>query len=122
MSHWKEAASWTVMRMVDILSTDDCQLSYYWEGCDVDPNPNADDGSVQQRKIRQLNRYRYQFGDVLTAPFYTAFLAPDVRAHTHRLGNEDRFGQFRAWFRLPLHMIQDIAEQFIYEGYVHATR
>ena len=58
----------------------------------------------------------------MTAPFYTNYLAPDVRGRTHRLGTDDRFGQFRAWFRLPLHMIQDIAEQFIQEGYLRYTR
>ena len=58
----------------------------------------------------------------MTSPFYINFLAPGVRGCTHRSGTEDRFGQFRAWFRLPLHMISDIAEQFIHEGYLHPTR
>jgi len=108
---WQAAASWTVTAMVD------------WEGSDVDSDTDSTNANSQQRKrkIRQTNRYRYQFGDILTAPFYTNFLAPDVRGRTHRLGTDDRFGQFRAWFRLPLHMISDLADQFINEGYVHAT-
>ena len=108
------AASWTVTAMVDTLN---------WEGSDVDGNADTnDDSQPKQRKIRQRNRYRYQFGDVMTSPFYINFLAPGVRGRTHRLGTEDRFGQFRAWFRLPLHMISDIADQFIDKGYLHATR
>ena len=115
VSDWTEASSWTVTRMVDILSTD-CN------GEDIDDDCDSDIGDVRQRKIRVRNRYRYKFGDILTAPFYTSFLAPDVRVQTHRLGTEDRFGQFRAWFRLPLHMVEDIADQFITDGYLHETR
>ena len=58
----------------------------------------------------------------MTAPFYTNFLAPDVGGSTHHLGTDDCFGQFWAWCRLPLHMIQDIVVHFLEEGYLHATR
>lgn len=114
VSEWQAAASWTVTAMVDIV---------YREGSDDDcDRDTSDDLEKPQRKVRQANRYRYKFGDVMTAPFYTNFLAPDVRERTHRLGTDDRYGQFRAWFRLPLHMIQDIAVQFVHEGYLHQTR
>ena len=107
VSEWQVAASWTVTGMVD----------------GVDYNSFVDEENhVRRRKIRQSNRYAYQFGDVLTAPFYINFLAPAVRERTHHLGTDDRFGQFRAWFRLPLHLIESIAQQFIEEGYLHATR
>jgi hypothetical protein len=103
VSDWTEASSWTVTRMVDILSTD-CN------GDDIDEDCDRDIGNVRQRKIRVCNCYRYKFEDILTAPFYTSFLAPDIRARTHRLGTEDRFGQFHAWFCLPP------------DGYLHDTR
>lgn len=106
VSNWREAANWTVTGMVDTVNL---QFSNYWEepGEEVDFTPCH--GSETRRKIRQKNRYHYKFGDLLTAPFYTSFLAPG-------------FGQFRAWFCLPLHLIEEIAERFISEGYVHATR
>jgi hypothetical protein len=107
VSEWQVAASWTVTGMVD----------------GIDDNSFVDEENhVCQGKIRQLNRYAYKFGDVLTAPFYINFLAPVVKERTHHLGTDNRFGQFRAWFRLPLHLIESIAQQFIEEGYLHTTR
>jgi hypothetical protein len=85
---------------------------------DHDSSYTKDDSSPHW-KICQLN-YKYQFVDVLTAPVYTHFLAPDMRGCTHQLTTVDCFGQFQAWFCLLLHMIQDIADQFIHEGYLHA--
>lgn len=120
VSDWIDTANWTVTGMVD--TPPSFQYSDYWnEPEDGECDPDHDD-SERSRKIRQPNRYSYKFGDVMTAPFYTDYLAPDARARTHRLGNEDRFGQFRAWFRLPLQMIEGIVDRFMVEGYVHATR
>ncbi len=88
------------------------------EMIDYDSSHTKDDSSPQL-KICQLN-YNYPFVDVLTAPFYINFLAPNMRECTHHLTTVDCFGQFQAWFCLLLHMIQDIADQFIHEGDLHA--
>ncbi len=96
VSEWQVAASWTVTGMVD--------------GIDDNSFVN-EENYVCWRKICHLNHYAYIFGDVLTAPFYINFLAPAIREHTHCLGTDNCFGQSWAWFCLPLHLIESIAQE-----------
>jgi len=97
---------------------------------DDDDNFNTDDVWLDSNdeprhrecKQRSPNAYGYEFGNVYEANWYLKFLHPSVRERTYYLSSNDRFGEFRSLFRMPLKKIDDLVSLYIQNGWVHRTK
>ena len=73
-----------------------------------------------RRKPRLLNSYPYQFFDVTQASWYRQYLTRDngMRDRTYHLSQRDRFGTFRAHFRMPLQKVDKLVDMFLSKGWI----
>ena len=74
----------------------------------------------RSRNPRQMNSYPYQFFDVTQASWYRQYLTSDngMRDRTYHLSQRDRFGTFRAHFRMPLKKVDKLVDMFLSKGWI----
>ena len=100
---------------------DTCVVDEWYDGLlDNDNDDGTNEG--RPRKQRSPNLYPYSFGNVYEANWYRQYLKPEVRDRTYALSSRDRFGEFRAHFRMPLAKVDDLVERFLDEGWIHLTK
>jgi hypothetical protein len=89
------------------------------------------DGSpiqIKLRKVRAANSYVYKIGEYESSTYYRQFLSDKlvrtpggrritVRHMTDRISRMPK-STFRAWFRMPLFKVVEIADRFIAEGWL----
>ena len=76
---------------------------------------------LDQRRIRRPNRFGYIFGNIYRSNYYNQFLHPSVRERTY-IQSKDKDSIFRSSFRLPLHIIDNLARMFIERDWSQPTK
>ena len=89
---------------------------------------SIESSQIKQRKVRAANSYFYKIGEYASSTYYRKFLSDKlvrtpsgrritVQHTTDRISRMPK-STFRAWFRMPLFKVVEIADRFIAEGWL----
>ena len=83
---------------------------------------NGNEVVEHEHKPRSRNAFDYEFGNIYEANWYRKILCESVREKTYFLSAQDRYGEFRSLFRMPLKKIDDMVSLFIDSEWFYKTK